>query len=781
MYGYEWTNEYGIYRLTIDAKVQKEIRPVFHEELDFFGLDQYWDYPKDTESPILWAEGIRKYVLNGKVIAEAVGGSFYTRPEIKRLTDERLQLRAVDIERLYEVNKSLLIGLEQKSIQAVQTQYSNYQPLGYSFVCAFSGGKDSLVLLDIVAKALAPTDFYAVFSNTGMELSDTLEAVERAKKKWPAVRFEEAKCHMEPSDSWDEFGPPARRMRWCCHVHKSVPTILKLRELTGFYNTKAVVYDGVRAEESARRASYDEVVVGVKNISQVNVHPILKWNTAEVYCYLLKNKIFFNSAYRIGLFRVGCMVCPMSSEWWEGIANTVYQEEMAPLIEKVEAFAVRAKSPTEAKKYVEAGGWKARVGGKGLINGGNRVKEKIENDSIIFSIHGFRQSWEEVAKLLGVIVEDDGKKAIQRIGKQYFEFRTIYEDDVLTVSYYPFSQMDRFVISRLRGVANKVAYCVGCKACMVQCPTGAFTIQSSGKITIRENLCVHCYNCIEFTDRSCLVADNLRLPEGGFVNMKGLDPYHHFGFRQPWLVHFMESGTDCFSQGVLGTVQYSALKTWLKDAGMLEVVKTGNASNAVTTALGEKLTSMGPYNPFVWAIIWANLTYNSTICHWYCLNAEIGATYEKGDLVVMLGDQFSKANRENAITALTETLRYSPIGDALKQGLAIELSKNTFSYFRGGWDYPHAVALLYALYLYAEHTGRKSFTFSELVNAKSNPDSLGISPADIFAIDNKSFREAVQGLAMQFPKYIRVSFVANLDNIILEKYSSLEILDLAEE
>lgn len=263
--------------------------------------------------------------------------------------------------------------------------------------------------------------------------------------------------------------------------------------------------------------------------------------------------------------------------------------------------------------------------------------------------------------------------------------------------------------------------------------------------------------------------------------MKGLDPYHHFGFRQPWLVHFMESGTDCFSQGVLGTVQYSALKTWLKDAGMLEVVKTGNASNAVTTALGEKLTSMGPYNPFVWAIIWANLTYNSTICHWYCLNAEIGATYEKGDLVVMLGDQFSKANRENAITALTETLRYSPIGDALKQGLAIELSKNTFSYFRGGWDYPHAVALLYALYLYAEHTGRKSFTFSELVNSKSNPDSLGISPADIFAIDNKSFREAVQGLAMQFPKYIRVSFVANLDNIILENYTSLEVLDLAEE
>ncbi|MDY5774080.1 MAG: hypothetical protein SPK32_11685, partial [Bacteroidaceae bacterium] len=235
----------------------------------------------------------------------------------------------------------------------------------------------------------------------------------------------------------------------------------------------------------------------------------------------------------------------------------------------------------------------------------------------------------------------------------------------------------------------------------------------------------------------------------------------------------------CFEQGILGNRQYEALKVWLREGGLIETNKKDRTISL--TPLGAKLTEMGPYNPLMWAIVWANLAYNSTISRWYCLNAEVGATYEKGDLVVMLGENGSLSSRENAVTALAETLRFSPIGDALKQGLAIELNKNTYSYFRAGWDYPHAVALLYALYLYAEHTGRKSFTFSELVNAKSNPDSLGISPADIFAIDNKSFREAVQGLAMQFPKYIRVSFVANLDNIILENYTSLEVLDLAEE
>lgn len=347
MYGYEWTEENGIFRLTINAKIQKEIRPVFHEELDFFGMDQYWDYPKDTTAPLLWAEGVRRYVLNGVCVAEAQGGGFYTKPTIKRLTEERLKLVPIDTDRLYEVNRQIMLSLEQKAVQFIQTQYEHYLPLGFSFVCAFSGGKDSLVLLDLMTKALAPKDYYVVFSNTGMELSDTLNAVQKAKKRWPELRFEEAKCHMDPTETWDEFGPPGRRMRWCCQVHKSVPTLLKLREITGFYNTKAVVYDGVRAEESARRSKYDEVSEGKKNISQVNASPIHKWNTAELYCHILKNNLMLNNAYKLGLFRVGCMVCPLSSDWWDGIANYHYKEEMAPFLQRVEQYAKNTKPEKE--------------------------------------------------------------------------------------------------------------------------------------------------------------------------------------------------------------------------------------------------------------------------------------------------------------------------------------------------------------------------------------------------------------------------------------------------
>lgn len=82
MYGYEWTGQNGIYRLSVNSKIEKEIRPVFKEELDYFGFNEHWTYP-DTDAPLLWAEGIRRYVLNGSCVAEATGGGFYTKPTIK--------------------------------------------------------------------------------------------------------------------------------------------------------------------------------------------------------------------------------------------------------------------------------------------------------------------------------------------------------------------------------------------------------------------------------------------------------------------------------------------------------------------------------------------------------------------------------------------------------------------------------------------------------------------------------------------------------------------------
>lgn len=774
MYGYEWTARYGVFRLTVNAKVQKEIRPVFKEELDFFGMDSYWTYP-DTDAPLLWAEGIRRYMLNGELVAEAKGGGFYTKPVMEVYRSD-LHLQPVDLDALWQENKALMSGLEQSTIDYIRIKHDHYAKQGYAFVVAFSGGKDSLALLELVSRALSPDEFIVVFSNTGMELQCTLDAVETAKKRWSNLRFYEAKSHLDPKDSWEEFGPPGRRLRWCCQVHKSVPTILKLREITGDYDVKAVVFDGVRAEESAQRAGYDDISVGVKNVNQINCSPVLKWNTAELYVFLLHNEGLINKAYRMGLFRVGCMICPMSSFWWDGIANSKYGEEMKELLEKIELYAALTKPEKERTRFIEQGGWKARMGGRGLQGGGNRIIECSDSDTLSFRFTSIKQRWLDVAPILGPVIEADGKTYFQNINRH--KYAISLSTDGMTVSYSPIAVMDRFTLSHLRGVANKVAYCIGCKACIVQCPTNAFCIDDDGKINIREDRCVHCSNCIEFTHgKGCLVAKSLSTTGGYGMDLKGMNRYQHFGLRRNFLEHFWEHKSECFSMNQLGSRQYDALKVWLREAGLLSSTTKGDKVG-LPTPLFEKLQPLGPHHPLVWAAIWTNLAYNSVICKWYMMFATPGEIYEKGDLVFMLGDEYSPSTRDNAVTALVETLRHSPIGSALKQGIPIA-SGSSYRYARQGWDPPEAVAIIYALYVFAEKTGRYTFTLSQLSQMRDNAATIGMDPATIFGLDPTSLKELLREIAMDYKDFIRVTFQADLDTVkLFPEKTSLDVLDL---
>lgn len=779
MYGYEWTDRNGIYKLSIESKIEKEIRPVFKEELDYFGFHEHWTYP-DTEAPLLWAEGIRRYIINGECVAEAVGGGFYTKPTIK-IRKENLTLEPIDLEDLWKENERLMLGLQKTAVDSIKKYYEKYSAQGMEFAVAFSGGKDSLVLLDLVSRALSPDKFVVVFSDTGMELSTTYESIERAKRHWPALKFYEAKSHLSPEKSWDEFGPPGRRMRWCCAVHKSVPTILLLREITGNYDVKVVVFEGVRAEESAARAKREEISVGAKNINQINCSPILRWSTSELFIYLLHNHILFNDAYRRGLFRVGCIVCPMSSSWWDGITNDIYPDEIRPLLSKVEKYAKATKPNAEVESFIEQGGWKARMGGRGLPNGGNRIVEVINEDKISFRFTDKTQNWLDVCVILGAVVAFDNGIYSQIISGQEFKFR-ISGDESNTVTYWPYSKMDRFILSHLRGIANKTAYCFSCKACEVQCPVNAFTITDKGSIFIREDKCEHCYNCIEYTNgKGCLAAKSLSTSGGeNGMDLKGMNRYQHFGLRRPWLEHFFECKENCFTMGQLGTRQYDALKVWLREAGFLSAPGRG-VKAGVPTPLFEKVEPLGAGNPLVWAVIWTNLAYSSIIARWFMLSVPSGEVYEKNELVFQLGDDYSKSTRDNAVTALLETFRHSPIGSVLKQGIPIAGGSSS-KFSKQGWNTPDAVAILYSLYMWAEKTGRYDFTLSQLDAARGNPDAAGVDPVEIFGINPDKFKGILQDIALQYPEYIRTTFVADLDNVkLFSEHNPLSVLDLIQK
>ena len=258
------------------------------------------------------------------------------------------------------------------------------------------------------------------------------------------------------------------------------------------------------------------------------------------------------------------------------------------------------------------------------------------------------------------------------------------------------------------------------------------------------------------------------------MDLKGIGSYKSFGLRQEFLDYFFTYGEDCFKnpdiQQMLGKIQNESLEVWAKQSGLIFEGKE--------TPLKEKLAAFGAYNPFTWSIIWANLMYTSSICKWFCYNIEAGTSFDKGQIIDLLDNSFSERHRKNGAGALMELLTKSPIGTALGQGIAISKT----AYLRDGWGMPDGVALLYSLYLYAEHTNHHKFTLTELYKAHENPEAVGVSPGDIYGLDQKKLRECIQGLALAYPDKIRVSFINDLDNIVLEEsVSSLSILDLAEE
>lgn len=782
MYGYTWTKD-GLFSLSVKERVKTELRPVFKKEIDLLGLDKVFSVDGDTRLPLLWAEGGRRYIVNGECVAEAIGGGFYTMPKITIHAKKKIKVSPIDIDKLWAINAPLMDGLVQRSIAFIREVYDEYAPKGFKFVVAFSGGKDSLVLLDLVQRALSPDQFVVIFGDTGMEFKDTYAAVEKAKLRYPNLNFKTAKSILKASESWKEFGPPGRRLRWCCAIHKSVPSLLLLKNLCDGQNVRAVVFDGVRKEESEKRAKYKEVAEGKKHVNQVNARPILEWNAAELYLYLLKRDILLNEAYFFGMSRVGCAVCPMSAGWRDSISTRVYPEDIKPFLSVVEDFALRNKGESEARKYIEQIKWGARMGGTGMPNAHTHVFETNTENSITFSIPEPLQEWLDVALVLGPIVERDKDEVEQNIRGSIYRLSIKHETEGGLVVTYTSERpifTDRFAISWMRGVANKVAYCVGCQTCMCECPTGAFQIDENKKIHIQANKCVHCAKCMTELNKACWRAFALALPKKGNTMYKGMDRYKGFGLRQEFVEHYLQNPTGCWGEKVLGNLQYESLRTWLRDA---QVIDPSSKSNQ-PTELTDIISALSIYNPLSWAIMWVNLAQTSPLVRWYLFEVPAGEALDRNELIGFIDDQDCPAERtkSNAIITITDTLNSSLIGGGLEMGLPLTLGK-TKKYLKQGWTTPDPWALLYALYIYAERIGNHyDFTLRELISIgrDKKTEIPAVDPITIFALNPDTVKDTFQELANQYPKYMKVSFVAGLDNIQLDsKITSLDILKAA--
>ncbi len=494
-----------------DDGLPSSIHPVFHEELDLLGFDKYWEYEKCDE-PLLWRVN-RTYYYKGNKVARAVGGNFFERPKIELFVED-LTLEPVDVELMVKKNADLMQKVENDALEFIYQTRKRFAD--YITLVGFSGGKDSLAILDLVQRALAKDEFSVVFNDTSMELPETISYVEEIRKSYPDITFYITKHDVPAIDYWKLFAPPSRIHRWCCTVYKMLPTVKFIKD--NFPNDRILFFDGIRAEESPKRARMEKITKG-KNFRQINAHPIIKWNSAMVWLYTFKRHLKINPLYRYGLNRIGCVVCPFESEWWETIIGNEFYSSAKPYLDVIAEFA-KKRGVADIEDFIREGNWKVRVG-DGIRHKSKVLVLKEQNKTKILVESSVEKFLEWFKVLKGVKAEGNTIRFIFDGYDRFIEYRA---DGKLTIE---IMDANTKLVGILKKIAFKSAYCIACGACEVNCPDNAIR-KENGFIKI-EN-CSHCLKCVKIAEKGCLRAESLKVFYGGSgMGLDKIGNYKTFG------------------------------------------------------------------------------------------------------------------------------------------------------------------------------------------------------------------------------------------------------------
>ena len=798
-------------------------RPVFFEELDLLKLNELgWEYPH-SEEPLLWAVN-KQYWYRGELMFEAKGANIYDAATVVfQPGREKMRLKPVDVKKMLAKNHDFMFLLESEAIEFIRETFSQYagarksveriaanqmdyealakrmekktkqkmaivkedcdsfeiMPLNTAeeqgkkvfhttkidkFLASFSGGKDSQVVLDLCTRAIPSTEFEVIYSDTGYELPPSLKLYEQVQehyhKLFPDLKFSMARNHESVLNYWDKIGTPSDTHRWCCSVMKTGPLYRCLKIEGSNKQAKVLTFDGVRSEESTRRSNYSRIGKGVKHDTVTNASPILSWSSVEIFFYLWEHHLPINPAYRCGMTRVGCLICPFSSEWNDMISSRMYSEKLSPFLSRIEEIT-RKSGIKDINEYIKDGNWKRRAGGRGMAFPSSLVVE-AHKPHLKMTINNPQENlftWLNAIGQYTLFDNGDGSKTGElKYNKSIIPFSVAEKEEAVSSVIFENTYSDPVLQGLIKRVFYKATYCIHCGVCEVECPTGALFI-SPNSARIDKNKCISCNKCLSFHDFGCISAASLAVTGSNKNHKMKLISYNNFGMNEGWVEVFFSDPEAFFNENLAGlnvNEQMPSFAKWLHQAGIIKDTKLKEL-----TPLGSFLAKTYMDNPdLVWQIIWINLSYNSPIAAWYNIGVEWGkfiTQQQMEELVLNDYSDNSKTTVHNVVYAFVRTLKESPLGE---MGIFCSVNKN--EYQKRGFDTIEREALAYSLYRYSEAKGVRSLRISDLFSPENN-----IGAYREFGITKSSIEKLLRSLNSDTNRVLIAELNMGLESITL--------------